>query len=195
MLDAAVVRLVVGGGVAAGDGVPRPAEAGPVALGAVGFVCADDCPVVALIVVDGPAGVGSSEPGAVGAGVTAEESGAARMDASVGVVEECRVVDAVADGRVAAVAEGAAPDLSVGAVVEESTAVVVEAGVLGGTPGPAAPADGVAGAIGWSAVSGALTGAPLVAEAGVLAVAGGAETPQQNTATVVAAAPTGRSHE
>ena len=101
----------------------------------------------------------------------------------------------MADGRVAAVAGGAAPDVWVGAVVEESTAVVVEAGVLGGTRGPAAPADGVAGAIGRSAVSGALTGAPLVAEAGVAAVAGGAETPQKNTATVVAAAPTGRSHE
>jgi hypothetical protein len=88
VLDAAVVRLVVGGGVAAGDGMPRPAEAGSVALGAVGLFCVDDSPVLAPVVVDGPAGVGSSEPGAVGAGVTAEESGAARMDASVGEAEE-----------------------------------------------------------------------------------------------------------
>ena len=130
-------------------------------------------------------------------GRVAAVAGGAAPDLSVGaVVEESTavVVEAgVLGGTLVAVPMAAGAGswrLVVPPAADGRTGLAVV-----GEPGPAAPADGVAGAIRWSAVSGALTGAPVVAEAGVLAVAGGAETPQKNTATVVAAAPTGRSHE
>jgi hypothetical protein len=80
-VDVAAVDVVAVDVVA--DGAPGPAA--PVALGAVSVFFADDCSVVARLVVDDPVAVESLEPGPSGADATADEFWAATLDASVGV--------------------------------------------------------------------------------------------------------------